>query len=153
MGDALASFNPIYGQGMSVAACEALALREALAGGIKGIHRPFFSAASKIVDNPWRISVGADLAIPSVQGRRTRMTRFVNRYMQLLFRAAEHDTKVTLAFRRVMQMLAPPAALFKPTVVARVLWNTLAHRSHQACATHVLLDGAQAHKSPSAHRS
>jgi 2-polyprenyl-6-methoxyphenol hydroxylase-like FAD-dependent oxidoreductase len=145
MGDAFASFNPIYGQGMAVAACEALALRRALAGGLKSIHRPFFAAASKIVDNPWRISVGADLAIPTVQGERTRATRFVNRYMRLLFRAAEHDAKVTMAFRSVMQMLSAPAALFSPNIVARVLWQALSNRSNGLYAPSALVSAEEAH--------
>ena len=53
-GDALCSFNPIYGQGMTVACTEALVLRECLAAGPHGIARRFFQAASKVIDIPWQ---------------------------------------------------------------------------------------------------
>jgi 2-polyprenyl-6-methoxyphenol hydroxylase-like FAD-dependent oxidoreductase len=98
MGDAIASFNPIYGQGMTVAACEALALDRALAGGLDGLHRRFFKAAAKVVDVPWQLAVGGDLAIPSVPGPRPAPVRFVNAYLARLFEAAPHDAKVAAAF-------------------------------------------------------
>jgi 2-polyprenyl-6-methoxyphenol hydroxylase-like FAD-dependent oxidoreductase len=123
MGDALASFNPIYGQGMTVAACEALALRSVLARGLEGIRQPFFRAAAKAIDNPWQIAVGADLAIPTVQGERTLVKRLVNAYMRALFRAAERDAVVTTAFRSVTHMMKSPAALFAPKILARVAWS------------------------------
>lgn len=128
MGDAHASFNPVYGQGMSVAACEALALHAALANGSGGIHRRFFRAAARIVDTPWQTAVAGDLAIASVPGERTRAIRFVNGYLARVMRAAPEDRSVALAFMKVAHMVAPPSSLFAPQVVARVLWrNALGH--------------------------
>jgi 2-polyprenyl-6-methoxyphenol hydroxylase-like FAD-dependent oxidoreductase len=120
MGDALASFNPVYGQGMTVAACEALALRRALNG--PHLSRSFFKAAAKVIDTPWQIAVGADLAIASVQGERSASVRFVNTYLARVFRAAEHDACVAGAFLKVTHMLASPASLFHPMIAARVAW-------------------------------
>jgi len=125
MGDAIASFNPIYGQGMTVAACEAIALRGALARGLEGVYKPYFRAASKAIDTPWQLAVGADLSIPSVHGNRTRVQRMINGYLTALFRAAERDATLTQAFKRVTHLLASPATLFRPNIVARVLWGNL----------------------------
>jgi 2-polyprenyl-6-methoxyphenol hydroxylase-like FAD-dependent oxidoreductase len=124
MGDAVASFNPVYGQGMTVAACEALALRRALDGGWAGLHRRYFRAASKAVDVPWQLAVGADLAIPSVPGPRPAPVRFVNAYIGKVFRVAPGDATVASAFMKVAHLMAPPAAIFAPRILARVLWKS-----------------------------
>lgn len=125
MGDALASFNPVYGQGMTVASLEALALRDALREGLRNIHQRFFAAAAKIISTPWQIAVGADLAIPTVEGPRPLPVKLVNAYLALVFRAAEKDEHVSRAFFQVMHMLEEPASLFKAPILARVLWQSL----------------------------
>ena len=125
MGDALASFNPIYGQGMTVAACEALALRDVLARGDDALGRRFFRAAAKVIDVPWQIAVGGDLALPMVQGARPLPVRLVNAYLARVHRVAVHDAEVAGAFVRVIHMLARPETLFAP----RVLWRVWRGRS------------------------
>jgi len=69
-GDGLCSFNPIYGQGMTVASMEALALRQCLAVGSQEIAGRFFRAARPLIDIPWQIAVGSDLQHPDVEGKR-----------------------------------------------------------------------------------
>ena len=122
MGDALTSFNPIYGQGMTVAACEALALRDALQE-IEplALRQRFFAAAAKLIDTPWQLAVGADLALPFVEGPRSLPQRLIGAYIARLHRAAVHDVNVSLAFQKVVHLLAPPSSLFAPGIVARVL--------------------------------
>lgn len=71
LGDAMCSFNPLYGQGMSVAALEALALRDCLRDGTRRLAARFFRAGARIVDGAWDISVTGDLQVPEVVGRRT----------------------------------------------------------------------------------
>jgi len=124
MGDALTSFNPIYGQGMTVAACEALALRATLAAvgaATNGLHRRFFGAAARIVDVPWQLAVGNDLGLPHVTGPRPLAVRLVNAYVARLYRAARSDAEVALAFLKVVHLVAPPQTLFAPGIVWRVL--------------------------------
>lgn len=127
VGDAICSFNPIYGQGMTVAACEALALREAVARGLDaGLHRRYFRAAGRIVDTPWGTAVGTDLALDFVPGPRTRGMRMVNAFVHRVQVAAARDRVVAAAFLAVAHLVRPPASLFAPGILARVLRAGLA---------------------------
>jgi hypothetical protein len=124
-GDAICSFNPVYGQGMSVAALEALVLRECLAGGTEQLARSFFRKAGKVVDIPWSIAVGSDLRFPEVDAPRSAMVRFINWYMGRLHVAAWHDPAVALAFQKVANLMAPPPSVLHPGVAFRVLRGNL----------------------------
>jgi 2-polyprenyl-6-methoxyphenol hydroxylase-like FAD-dependent oxidoreductase len=121
MGDAVCSFNPIYGQGMTVAALEALTLRRHLQHGPQPRPRPFFADLARVVDVPWDIAVGGDLVFPGVQGRRTLKTRLINAYLARLHAAAANDASLAGAFLRVTGLVAPPQSLLAPGVALRVL--------------------------------
>ena len=128
MGDAMSSFNPIYGQGMSVAALEAVALKSALAEGTEGLARRFFLQASKVIDIPWNIAVGNDLRMPEASGPRSSGIKLINAYVAKLHKAAHHDHVVALAFHEVGNLLKPPSHIMRPRIALRVLWGNL--RSH-----------------------
>jgi 2-polyprenyl-6-methoxyphenol hydroxylase-like FAD-dependent oxidoreductase len=119
-GDALCSFNPVYGQGMTVACTEALALQESLAAGSQGIARRFFQAASKLIDIPWQMAVGSDLQHPAVAGKRTAQLRFINWYLAKLFQAAQHDAVLATRFLEVANLMKPPPSLMAPSIALRV---------------------------------
>ena len=125
MGDAVASFNPIYGQGMSVAALEALTLRRHLERGAAPQPRRFFRDLPRVVDVPWDIAAGGDLIFPGVKGRRTLKSRLVNAYIARLHAAAAHDASLASAFVRVAGLVAPPQALLRPSIAVRVLRGSL----------------------------
>jgi hypothetical protein len=136
MGDSICSFNPVFGQGMSVAACEAEALQAALAAGDHaGLARRYFRAAARVIDIAWQTAVGADLAIPSVQGERPLPVRLINAYVAKVFDAAQHDAVVAVAFQRVSHLLAEPPSLMRPAIMARVLraaWRARAQATRPA---------------------
>jgi 2-polyprenyl-6-methoxyphenol hydroxylase-like FAD-dependent oxidoreductase len=119
-GDAICSFNPVYGQGMSVAAMEAIALRDCLREGEHDLPRRFSRAAAKVVAVAWQMSAGSDLAMPSVPGRRSLGMRLINRYTDHVLLAAESDLVVAERFVRVAQFIDPPAALMAPSILLRV---------------------------------
>ncbi|HEY7210433.1 MAG TPA: hypothetical protein VH477_09195 [Bryobacteraceae bacterium] len=130
MGDALSSFNPIYGQGMSVAALEAMALQKCLAQGTTNLARRFFTRASKIIDTPWSIAVGNDLRMPEAKGPRTAAVKVINAYIAKLHKAAHHDPKIAVAFHRVGNLLKPPSHILHPRIAARVLWGNFRRPAH-----------------------
>lgn len=124
-GDAISSFNPIYGQGMSASALQAMELRAVLAGRSADLARDFFRKASKVTDGPWGTAAGNDLRIPETVGERPLPVKIINWYMGKLLRAAHHDVVLAHTFQRVANLLAPPPSVLEPTVIARVIWGNL----------------------------
>jgi len=121
IGDTLCSFNPSFGQGMSVAALQAVALRECLQQENEPLWQQLFRKTAKIIDTPWTIAVGADLAYPEVEGKRSAIGNLLGRYVRALRRGAAHDPQLGYAFFRVAQLIDAPAALLKPNIVLRTL--------------------------------
>jgi 2-polyprenyl-6-methoxyphenol hydroxylase-like FAD-dependent oxidoreductase len=121
VGDSICSFNPIYGQGMTVAALEALELRRHLRRRRPPSSRRFLRDISRFLDAPWEMAVGADLALPDVEGPRTHKVRALNGYVPRLHAAASRDAELATAFVRVMGMVDHPRALLRPRVLRRVI--------------------------------
>lgn len=121
-GDAICSFNPIYGQGISVAAKQADALDRWLGRGRAGSSpRRFFAAAARAVDPAWELTVGGDLEFDEIEGPRTVQTRLTSRYLTRLLAVARNDEQVARAFLGVINLTTPPQSLLHPRVSRRVL--------------------------------
>jgi 2-polyprenyl-6-methoxyphenol hydroxylase-like FAD-dependent oxidoreductase len=120
-GDAVTSFNPVYAQGMTVAALSALTLREHLnAGGPR--PQEFFRALSRdVIDPPWDMTNTVDLSFPGVNGKRTLKVRMGQAYLKRVQIAATKDVKVTTAYMRAAGMVDRPEALMRPSMILRVL--------------------------------
>ena len=127
-GDALCSFNPVYGQGMTVAAQEAALLQECLRDGDADLARRFFNKTKAAIDTPWDIAVGNDLRHPQVQGPRPAKVRFINWYIGKLHMAAQHDTALGNAFLQVANLQESPTRLLHPVVVMQVIRGNLSRR-------------------------
>jgi 2-polyprenyl-6-methoxyphenol hydroxylase-like FAD-dependent oxidoreductase len=130
LGDALCSFTPLYGQGMSVAAQEAAALGACLSEGDDRLAQRFFARASAIVDMAWTITAGSDRRLAGERPRRPS-ERLLGWYMDRLQVAARYDPQVALAFLRVSNLLAAPASVLQPHTAWRVLLGNIRHASLQ----------------------
>ncbi len=120
IGDAVANFNPIYGQGMTVAALQALALRHSLSHGQHDLPRRYFRAAAKPIGVAWRFATGADLSQPEVEGHRSLTTRIANTYVERLLTACESNNTVAEQLVRVTGFIDPPIRLLRPTIMYHV---------------------------------
>ncbi|MEU8782754.1 FAD-binding monooxygenase [Streptomyces sp. NPDC048637] len=120
LGDAVSSFNPLYAQGMTVAAQQALVLRDLLRDGRLTPDR-FHREVAAVVDVAWQLSTGSDLRYPGVVGPRTTRSRIVSAYVTRAQVAAHRDPAVARAFMRVANLTLPPTALLAPPTVLRVL--------------------------------
>jgi 2-polyprenyl-6-methoxyphenol hydroxylase-like FAD-dependent oxidoreductase len=123
LGDALCSFNPIYGQGMTTAALQAAELSRCLVGGLENVAQRFFPLAAKLVDVPWQIAVTSDFQYRETRGPKPWLAGLTNAYLRRVHRAAHADPAVALAFHRVANLLDQPGSLMKPAMLARVLRN------------------------------
>lgn len=123
VGDAVGSFNPIYGQGMTSAALqvEALAAELDRARAIdRTLTRRYFKAAGRIVNVAWSTAVGSDFAYADTTGPKPPGTSLVNRYMDRVMIAAQRDDAVSLRFNEVVAMTRRPESLFAPAFLLRV---------------------------------
>jgi len=131
LGDAICSFNPTYGQGMTSAAKQAAALDATLAEGVAGprLAQSFFKRAASIVDIPWQLAVGEDFRYPTTSGPKPAGIDLLNRYVAAVHRATLIDVhratlidpEVCRAFLKVMNLIEPPASLMAPRIVLRVV--------------------------------
>jgi len=119
VGDAVCSFNPIYGQGMTVAALEALTLRNSLSRGTTELPRRFFRASAKPIGQAWQLAVGGDLSLPEIQGTAPLSTRLLSGYMDRLLTAAEYDTAAFEQFLKVAWLVDAPIRLLSPLMIWR----------------------------------
>ncbi len=121
LGDGVCSFNPVYGQGMTVASLEAMTLLAQLRKGAPPDALTYFRDISTVIDAPWSIAAGNDLAWPGVEGERNEAIEEMNAYMGRLMFAATKDSVVTGAFMRVAGLIDPPEALMKEDLYLRVM--------------------------------
>ncbi len=120
--DALASFNPTFGQGITVAARQAILLQDLCTRVALGeLGRVFLSRSAPIVDVAWNASVGRIFLYPGVVGRPTLNMRIANAYLPRVVARAHADAKVATALLEVMHFLRPPKSLFTPSLMLRVL--------------------------------
>ncbi|MDQ4110639.1 MAG: FAD-dependent monooxygenase [Actinomycetota bacterium] len=127
IGDSLCAFNPVYGQGMTVAAKEVEALRRVLqecrsSSDLPRVTRAAQKAIASRVKGPWMIATGNDLRSPNTVGAsQTPIDRLVNKYLDRILAAVADDPVVNAAFLRVLNLIDEPTALFAPRLAARVL--------------------------------
>jgi 2-polyprenyl-6-methoxyphenol hydroxylase-like FAD-dependent oxidoreductase len=126
VGDALCRFNPIYGQGMSVAAQEACILRDLLAARalasdpFAGLPQVFFAAIQEVIDTPWTTAAVQDFAYPRTRGERPPDIDTTLKLASALNRAAAGDPNVHKLAVEVRQLLKPRSAYHDPAFAAQV---------------------------------
>jgi 2-polyprenyl-6-methoxyphenol hydroxylase-like FAD-dependent oxidoreductase len=122
MGDALCAFNPVYGQGMTVAALQAEALSRLIAepgarlgdaSFVERAHRAF----ARVVEFPWMAATGEDFRLESTRGERTRSLRVMHAYLDRVFAAGVKDVDIARRLIRVFNLSTSPLALYSPIVV------------------------------------
>lgn len=132
-GDAVYALNPVYGQGMTVAALGSLVLDDCLKahykrapqGEIAGLAQQFQKKLAAVIAAPWQLATGQDLGWSTTEGGQqpTAVTRLIQRYFRQVLSVLPHNTVVAEAFFHVQNMIKPPSSLFAPGILWQV-WRT-----------------------------
>jgi 2-polyprenyl-6-methoxyphenol hydroxylase-like FAD-dependent oxidoreductase len=124
IGDAICRFNPAFGQGMSVAAQEAVVLKRLLDGGAGEKHAPqfakdFFRALPEILETPWNVAL-FDFIYPKTRGARPEGLAAMLHFSAALDRLAAQDPHVHKIQSEVWDLVRPRAALLVPEIADRI---------------------------------
>jgi 2-polyprenyl-6-methoxyphenol hydroxylase-like FAD-dependent oxidoreductase len=125
-GDAICRFNPVWGQGMTVAAQEAILLRRLLgaSGGdaraLVDLVPAFFTEACSMIESPWRQAAVPDFVMPETEGERPPDFENQLRFGGALARLAAEDPDVHKLVAEVRHLVRPSSDLQAPDLVARV---------------------------------
>lgn len=125
-GDVLCRFNPVYGQGMTVAAKEACVLRDLLAvrslqrDPLDGLAQTFFAEIQDVLDTPWATAAVADFVYPETRGERPADLENRLKFGQAMTVLAARDADVHKLRLEVMNLLKPRSVYRDPDLVARV---------------------------------
>jgi 2-polyprenyl-6-methoxyphenol hydroxylase-like FAD-dependent oxidoreductase len=133
VGDSLVTFNPIYGQGITVAALDALVLRAALLRSAAPLDRRrtrrLMRRLARVAALPWAIAVGADLRQPTSSGRQNPAQRMTSAWVRELTRQAAHGNgRAHLAVQRLTHLIGSPAGLVHPALLAEAVRSRLGLR-------------------------
>jgi 2-polyprenyl-6-methoxyphenol hydroxylase-like FAD-dependent oxidoreductase len=127
IGDALCHFNPIFAQGMSAAAMQAVILQEILSDyseqsrEVPGIASSFFTKAAQFNSTPWNLAAGFDFAFPQTRGNRPPGIEERARYFAALDKLASDDLEVRRLMAEVFHLVQPLSILQQEPLRSRVL--------------------------------
>jgi hypothetical protein len=122
IGDAVCSFNPVYGQGMTSSALQAKALRDCLIDNdADNLSRIYFRSAAKKIAPIWQANRLNDFAVTPVHGWRSIPQRLLNWQLDKVMAAASNDLAVTEVFLHVLGLTAPTSRLLRPSMMLRVI--------------------------------
>jgi 2-polyprenyl-6-methoxyphenol hydroxylase-like FAD-dependent oxidoreductase len=125
-GDAICRFNPVWGQGMTVAAQEAVLLRRLLgangrdARALAELAPAFFTEAHSVIGSPWVQAAVPDFVMPQTEGERPPDFEKQLRFGGALARLAAEDPDVHKLMAEVRHLIRPSSDLQAPNLVARV---------------------------------
>ncbi len=126
IGDAICRFNPVYGQGMSVAALEACLLRRLFerlgedSNPLAALAPAFFAEVQTLIETPWSVAI-LDFAFPDTRGQRPPDFEITLKFGIALTRLAAEDPAVHKLTLEVQHLLKPRSVYRDPTLVQRVL--------------------------------
>ena len=124
VGDAACTFNPVYAQGITVAAFGAQAVKDALARGEHSTAQ-WQRLIAAAAEQAWAIAAGADKSLPRATGnaaRRSLVERAAGWYLRRVEAHAAGNPVVSRPFIEVLELVRPVRALLAWPVLRTVLF-------------------------------
>ena len=124
IGDTMCRMDPFFGQGMSIAVLEALALQKLLQNKNQSqqqMIRAFHKQAAKIIAPIWSMVTTENFRYPATIGRRPFGLPIMQWYSKNIFLLSARDQETYHSFVKVMNLLSPITALMKPRILFRIL--------------------------------
>ncbi|HFJ9462950.1 NAD(P)/FAD-dependent oxidoreductase [Bacillus cereus] len=126
VGDAQCRFDPVFGQGVSVAAMEAHQLQLLLQDRKqldKTFTQQFYKKAATIIETPWDMTTTEISRHPQLKRELTTKQKFQLWYTKQIYRLSASNSDVYIRLVRVMNLIRSPFHLFHPKVLLSVLLN------------------------------
>ncbi|MGB5970742.1 MAG: hypothetical protein WBG70_20685 [Spirulinaceae cyanobacterium] len=125
-GDSVCTFSPVYGQGVTVSALEAITLGQCLQNGLAGVERRFQKELGKVVTGPWLAATTQDARYDGVEGKSlTFKEHLLQGYMDRVDELATTNPDICLKLFDVIHMIKSPDSLLEPALAMRVLMQAL----------------------------
>jgi 2-polyprenyl-6-methoxyphenol hydroxylase-like FAD-dependent oxidoreductase len=130
IGDAVCAFNPVYGQGMTIAALGALTLNQCLKqqqrGDLIGLAKRFQKQLAKVNATPWMMATSEDFRWETTEGGRPNwVTRLMHHYLDQVLLLAIESPKTYNVWLEVLHLKKTPTALFQPGILMRLLGKAI----------------------------
>jgi Squalene epoxidase len=135
LGDAVCVFNPVYGQGMSVAAQEALLLRRLLeqsrdqTSASANLSQAFIAGLPALLETPWAMAAIPDFIFPQTIGERPPDLARRLRLGFAMLRLAARRPDVHKTNTEVQHLLVPLGVYRSPVLMARLLVEMIRGRA------------------------
>ncbi|RLA52359.1 MAG: hypothetical protein DRR42_07860 [Gammaproteobacteria bacterium] len=151
LGDVMCSFNPIYGQGITVAAKEAehldACLKQCLQGNgldnsgldngslgngrLDKVAQPFFKGAAKFIDAAWDGTTVEDLRYPQTRGERPKGYGLLKWLNRKFFALSGTDEEFSVAFVKALSLVEPPESLLKPKYLLKAVFAKMPEQDRE----------------------
>lgn len=133
LGDAYCHVNPLHGQGMTMAALQALSLRDCLRAGDDQLPQRFYRTAAEHISPAWRANRASD--VPSTHNTRSVRRRLQRWTQHASLRAATTDIAVAERFLRVRGLIDPPERLRDTALLLRIMTVNVRQLHLHRCIT------------------
>lgn len=122
IGDAICRIDPVFAQGISLAAMEAKALRDLLRERVnkKQLTNSYHKKVSKMIDIPWLIALTEDFRFVTTSGRKPIGLPILQWYVKKVVEACSYNEDVYTRFIQVLHLKAHPISLARPDMIAKV---------------------------------